>query len=266
MSARIEIDLVTKGPAKQIDADTALTVLTSLLEFLRSVRDGDTAGSDFHWYFTELAVGSLHTVGVGELIQAVVPRVKQKTAERRMEAICTRGLRRLNAGAEIPPGFTGQSLTALHKMGAVFGDSVTAIRVSTPQFRRPIRITSRFAANVAKLVGKGLTELGSVEGRLVMVSLARGCAFNVSDEVTGSSVVCRVEEQRLEEVKQALGRRVSVSGEVTYHRSSGEPTEISPVDTIRLLDETTPPKLEEIRRIIPRATPGETAERSTYGD
>ena len=80
-------------------------------------------------------------------------------------------------------------------------------------------------------------DLGSVEGRLETISLAGRETFNVRDEVFGLVVRCTIGDLSLDMLKAALGRRVSVSGDVTYNRV-GLPSEVSPVYAVNIIDDT----------------------------
>ena len=79
------------------------------------------------------------------------------------------------------------------------------------------------------------TDIGATEGRLETISLAGRPIFNVRDELFGNIVTCAIGKTSLDELKEGLGRRVLVHGEITYDRN-GLPSGISPVFSLDILN------------------------------
>ena len=253
MPAEIHLELFTDEAEHRIDAESFLTALDASLEVLREL-DASVTGGKFHWYYTYLEVGSGISTVAGELTEETMAAPAREDAEREIESLYVNGFTTLAASAHMPSGFTRRAAEAALRMVAVLSDSVTQMATYAPDIGRVV-VTERVAANLKELLGRGFTDVGAIEGKLETISLAGRPTFNVRDEVTGQSVVCALKIERLEEVKAALGRRVLVSGEVTYSKR-GEPSEVSPVEVIRLLDETEPPTVEEVRGIERDITEG----------
>jgi hypothetical protein len=251
----MHLDLHTDSPEPGINAASFLTALDAALEILREL-DREVSSGRFQWRYTELAIGSGLSVVEGELAEVDFSPAAEDVWSRELEALYFDGLASLDSRAGTPVGFNRRMVEAALRLASVLNDGVTAITTYSPHGGQ-VAITDRLAANAKEVLGRGFTDLGSIEGRLETISLAGRQTFNVRDELTGHSVVCLLGD-RLDDVKAALGRRVLVAGEVTFSKSH-EPSEISPVYLIRLLDDQLPPTVEEITGIEPDLSQGQPA-------
>ena len=76
--------------------------------------------------------------------------------------------------------------------------------------------------------------IGSVEGRLELVSIhARTRRFNVYHAITNRAIRCNLPKSMEQQAISSLGRRVIVSGIVSYN-AAGEPVKVE-VDRLRTL-------------------------------
>jgi hypothetical protein len=253
MPAQIHLELSTAEDQHYIDADSMLTALDATLEILREL--AASSGQDYEWRYTHLSIGSGNSVLEAELADPAVGPTEKLEAERGLEAGYVNGLASLEVSTHTPPGFTRKALEASLRLVSVLSDSVTGIVTYAPDTGR-VAPSEHIAANVKAILGRGFTDVGSIEGRLETISLAGRPTFNVRDELTSQSVRCTLDISRLEEVKEALGHRVLIAGEVTYSKH-GEPSEVSPVVEIRILDANTPPTVEEVLGIEPDITGGQ---------
>ena len=78
--------------------------------------------------------------------------------------------------------------------------------------------------------------IGAVEGKLELTSVSGGGRwFNVCHAITGNAVKCELSEDLEDEFASNLGRRVIVSGLVSYN-TMGDPIRVA-VDRIRAFEE-----------------------------
>lgn len=78
--------------------------------------------------------------------------------------------------------------------------------------------------------------VGSVEGRLAMISIQGRSRFIVYHALTHKAVTCKFEAEKwLTKVKDALGRRVSVQG-IVHFNAKREPVRVD-VESLRILRE-----------------------------
>jgi hypothetical protein len=96
--------------------------------------------------------------------------------------------------------------------------------------------TLRSAAMIDEFFGKRSTYHmadTTIEGSLETVTIHRGDAFDVFDQLTGTRVRCMLPEGKIQDAVAALGKRVSVSGRAKFSEK-GRPLSIE-VETIRVL-------------------------------
>jgi hypothetical protein len=96
-----------------------------------------------------------------------------------------------------------------------------------------VEISARAAANVDQLLRARYRTIGSVEGRLEMVSIHRRPRFTVYHSRTNKAVRCDFASEDLSTVTAALGRRVVVSG-VVHSNAKGEPLRVD-VERVAIL-------------------------------
>ena len=165
------------------------------------------------------------------------------------------GLGVIEGEGRSPAYYSERSLRAAKSTLKLIGrEGVTGFHVSGDG-PEPLVLTAQAAVNVDQLVRPARKSLGSVEGRLNMISLAGARPkFEVDDALTKKPVACRFEPAMLEAVKEALGRRVFVSGMVTYNRR-GEPLRVALDAPIRVLrDRAQLPSTDDIERHYPTLT------------
>ena len=253
MPARIEHHILTEGPEERIDADSFVAALDASLEIFHELDKGLTGGK-FHWYFTFLSVGSGHAVLEGIPDVSAVEFDEMEPVARQLEQRYVRGLAALEERADVPEGFTYKAIEAAQRLGSIFSDSVRALDVQTVS--GDTHVTSRMLESIREINKRGYRALGSIEGIVVGITLARRRpTFMVRKSDDNNIVDCIFVMDRLETVKDALGKRVLISGEITYNWR-GEMSEVSPVARVRLLGEGPIPSIEEITGLEPDITEG----------
>jgi hypothetical protein len=95
--------------------------------------------------------------------------------------------------------------------------------------------------------GSDYEDIGSVEGRLEVLSGHGGLAVVVYDPIDERAIKCEVTAQQLETALKSLLKRVEVSGTIRY-RGDGSPVSVR-VDNIVPFPELTPP-LNEVRGLL----------------
>jgi hypothetical protein len=121
---------------------------------------------------------------------------------------------------------------------------------------KTVALTARAAANVDQLRRVRHRAIGSIEGRLDVISVhGKMTRFIVYLSRTRKAVTCRFGQDQLETAKTALGRRVYVGG-VVHSNAKGEPVRLD-VERIRLLREVAElPTIAEMTGSNPRFTEG----------
>jgi hypothetical protein len=126
------------------------------------------------------------------------------------------GLRLVSVGAERPPFFTDDVLDSTHRLASLSG-RLPGMAVKNGHAGETL--TLQVARNAEAIIDRDvMTEIGTVEGRLEGINLhRRHRVFAVYDALTDQRVECRFAHRiTLDEVREALARRVAVHGAIRY--------------------------------------------------
>jgi hypothetical protein len=166
------------------------------------------------------------------------------------------GVGQLRRTEGLPQYFSPEIAAGLIKIGRqVRRDGVGGVRFLVPATEetpaRAEEVSSTVVSNALASVEGTEHALGSVAGLLDVINLRRG-AHQVSlyDDETRRAVRCRFPEVLFEVIKDALGHRVRILGEVTRNRQG----QILRMDTDRLerLADTPPaPSVDDLAGIAP---------------
>lgn len=126
------------------------------------------------------------------------------------------GLEQLTKGKR-PIGFNNAALRHVSRISKVAtSDSAVIVGGSG----RSIKCSLTLDSTVNHLAELRTKSWGSVEGKIQMISLRGTYRFNIYEVLTDERIACNIDDNLLEEVKEALGDRVVVYGEI--HKKGGE--------------------------------------------
>ena len=112
--------------------------------------------------------------------------------------------------------------------------------------------------NVDEMVNRYYVSNGSVEGVMEMVTLHENTYFRIYDAIRGWGVPCYFRRESIDDVRNAFGKRVSITGRLRSDRL-GKP-EAMQVSDIRILGLEPLPTPSEVRGIATGMTGGLKAE------
>jgi len=145
------------------------------------------------------------------------------------------GVRGVEQGDVLPPGFSLQALRSLRCAVGVLDDGVESIEfeaggekvTATDQFRmNATRIVLRtLRVHRVRTTMRGILDTLTVKGDVPV--------FFIRDRLRGRNVACRFSRDQLDEVKAALGSRVAVWGQARFSKED-DPTSIK-VEDFRIL-------------------------------
>lgn len=222
-----KVTLELDGPT--IPVDRFLSALEALLTLLREIdRElGDRGEPSLGWIISGLRSGSAH-VSV-----APQPRIKKTAAVHAQRVIqaAAAGLAKLeHDGDRRPRHFSDGALEAARTLTQSVGthkERLVQVRVRFGP--KQLQLTERTAATVEQLIGPQSKSLGSVEGRLEVISIHGREHFRILDRVTQRTVACYFQQGDLNTVWAMFGKRVAVYG-ILRSRASGEPISIEVKD------------------------------------
>jgi hypothetical protein len=251
--------LHVEGEHNDVTLDAFVDVLKGaqlILRELDSAISGNPRGK-LEWKIVDLGIASADAV-----IEAAAPEDDLQLPQLVGSSFVT-GLQTIERGEMMPPYFSEIAVKRVGQIsrkvgrGGVTGFEVEVRNGQTSDLALPrAELSGHAATAVAHLLAPKYSAYGSVMGMLGQINVRRGLTFNVYDALTKRAVKCKFAEEEFENVKQALRRRVIVSGTVERNES-GEPLRVNEPELVLLPDDEIP--TSEIRGIAPEFTGGVSA-------
>lgn len=246
------LELLVDGPEGQITLAGFAGILTRARLILRDLDSAISARpkGSLEWYITDLRIGS--AVAVVESRPAV-PEADERLAAMVSENFVI-GLETIERGESLPAYFSDTDMgrvAAISRMLPQAGGEVfRAAHLNGGQ--RTATLTSKAAVNVTKLMEPHFKTIGSVSGKLEVISIHGPPRFNVYDNLTKRAVRCRFPREQLDEVAAALGQTVIVSG-IVHRNGNGEPISVERPE-LRIVEAGQRPTTRDIVGIDPAFT------------
>ncbi|AFY70048.1 hypothetical protein Pse7367_1770 [Thalassoporum mexicanum PCC 7367] len=200
--------------------------------------DKEISGKDtpsVEWAITSVSGGSIHLTIEGN------PVDEETDPDMPLEVITTfeKGIESLRLGDLYPEGFSSRALKSTKNFAtAISPDKLAEISFSSNDWR--FDVSPSMSASVDELVNDFYKYHGSIEGRLVSISVVKNINFCIRTTAQKKLIKCSFKREMLEEAKQYIDKRVYVYGLIRqiYH---GDKLSVQ-VETIRPL-----PMDEEVR-------------------
>lgn len=170
-----------------------------------------------------------------------VPRLAGKKVQNNSDLIIPaflNGLKTIRAKAVRPNHFSDDALANAKELSLAVNGDVQKITVTgslNGKLARPVILTHDVARHVDEVIGPRYTAIGSVEGKLEMISIRRFLKFGITHAITGRMVNCRFTFAMLEQIKASLGKRVIAAG-IVHYNAQDEPVRVD-VEWLRILKE-----------------------------
>jgi hypothetical protein len=260
----VRFQLENDDGESRIDARAFIAALQASTDLLTELGQ-EITGDKFQWHIVSLGIGSGIAETAGEwVISDADPLIDdplhRAQIEKEIVSSYVDGLSTLDRGAHWPAHFTEGAIEAAGRFAGVLGDHVVSIRASVPTLNKSVIVTERVVANVKELEARSFTDVGSVEGRVVSISLARSpFYFRVRESLHGWLITCRFSLDQIDTIRELLMRRVAVRGKILY-ADDGRPVRVSAIQEIRKLDIDKPFDLAGFIGIAPEFTEGFASE------
>lgn len=151
--------------------------------------------------------------------------------------------------AERPRYFSDNALKNVQELASILDGTNQGLEsVKIWMNGKPNSLSNKSIANIKALLETYTTAIGSVEGKLEMITERGGLLFNVYDFLTDTPVKCSFKEELIPQITSAFGKRVSVYGVIKYRRG-GIPISIQ-VENFRVLGRDKLPTFEDVRGIL----------------
>ena len=237
-----------------IDFQAMLRVFGACARMLSQVeRDlaGRNAGQS-QWQIKDTGIGSFTL----ELETPPSQHSRNGHDPAQIAAVLIDGFNCLEHKRDVPPELKESTLKEVRSVaGALKSRDVEhELLVSSDVTGQRGRISHPMARQINRMLLKERVTIGSVEGKLELVSVHKGDRkFNVYHSVTGKAVRCDLSLALEKDVIDALGKQVVVSGKV-YRNLNGDPVKVA-VERLRVLHENREiPTLDELMGSIPDLT------------
>jgi hypothetical protein len=158
-----------------------------------------------------------------------------------------KGIESLQSGSrEYPQFFNHEAISAARDLGRLIdveGEYVSSVYLRNGS--APVEITSQISATADDLLGSKHEEMGSVEGKIEIISDRKGFKCSIFDPLYDRSIVCHFDNTEVEDkAYRAFKKRALARGIVRYDRK-GIPVNIA-VDDIRVFaEESQLPSVEQ---------------------
>lgn len=236
VSVRLDVEL--QGPLGGITAEVASRTLLDVDALLKSLdreRRGAAEGeSDVQWTFTRLAVGS---------VKATMEPITSSFEDRPQKAALSlvRGLSEAESAEVLPDDWDETSIRIARRMAGRLGDHERGLSLIARDGRilEEGHITRRTARNL-RVADKTVSEsIGSISGSLGTLSVRGQGKLSAGVWLDrGPRVTVKFAEDMLSTMKDALGRRVTISGRL-YRNSRDQIVRVH-MKRLDLLESTQP--------------------------
>jgi hypothetical protein len=172
-----------------------------------------------NWYVRRIDTTESATEGALTIsfVSHLKPLKKKYTAPPDIAPRVTRtflsGVEDLEEHCRIPPYLSGVGMERAGEMADLLRkNGAKGFRFVSDD--KAVEVTGKTSDNVGKLLSIRRTSIGSVEGRLEGINIHRNLRVILYHAVTKRAVSCLFDPLQLDLVKNALGKRVVVSGEL----------------------------------------------------
>ena len=251
--AATEITVSVEGKTPDLLAQPFLDAMNRSLEILRDL-DADIAmrrSPTLRWAIEHMHIGSPAVMILRAIPPANGKDVSQDVANRYVD-----GLALLEQGEQLPASFSEDALNAAKRLADLTRGNECTVIIRTG--RRSVQVSQRISVNVDEMVKRSYVSDGSVEGVLEMATLHEHTYFRVYDAIQGWGVPCYFRQDIVDEVRNAFGRRVSITGRLRSDRL-GKPESMQ-VSSIQMLGIEPLPTVGDVRGIAKGMTGGLKAE------
>lgn len=238
-----------EGEPKTIYMSAFLTAVNSWVKMLADLDSGISgqAKGTLDWIVSDLATGSLQVAVESR------SRLEGQNYGPKVEEASVNGLRLLEIEGLTPPYMSEAGIISAKRMLKLIGNcGVTGITIQNTF--EGVGLSARASANIDQLLPIRHRALGSVEGKLEMISIhGNKPQFLVYHHRTHKAVRCVFPAEMLEQVKDALGSRVIAIGQI-HLNAKNEPVRVD-IEEIRILrTESDLPSIARITGIDPDFT------------
>lgn len=236
------LEICVSGKGQMVDVETFVGALNGFHHMLQTLESDPT--KKIKWGICDLRIGSAVAV-----LQPSGPHDAALGMARRVAD----GIALMEETSLPPDDFPLETIRAMK--GVIDLAKRAKAKVTVSSRERRLELSDRTAEAVRTVLEVATwQENGSITGALYMVNLYGGMMkCGIQDEMSGERIACTFREQELDDVKIALGCRVSASGLLRFNRRN-EMISIHVDELRRLPSDKDLPSIDEMIGLAPDIT------------
>lgn len=250
-----KISIVIGGKDENVDARASLELLVEAIALLGDIEAQQLgARARLRWTFTSASKNSplrLEILGITPHERgSAIPVAK----------LFLEGMDALENSGPIPSWLDAEMMGRAKRIVRRIGTEISSLTFGSPE--RIVRVTQRVAANADLFrLPEKYSEFSEHEGVLGQITAhEQAREFCIFDPITNRKIHCVFPIEDLGRVRDALTRRVFVSGLTTYRRKDDLPLSIQVDDWSVLRSDSELPSLDEIHAMGVDLTKGRRSE------
>lgn len=254
MSKRLQMGI--EGERGKISLETFAVVVRNTFDILADLDNAVSSipQGSLEWFIADVSFGSL-VIAIESKSKLPDIDYSSKVAETFVD-----GLAHIQRERTTPPYFSDYDLRKAQELARrLRKDGAKAVIIHDIERQVKATISPEVVPDLGQLINVRFQDIGSVEGRLEMISIHKVPRFTIYHAITQRSIRCKFEPKLLDLVKEALGRRVVISG-VVYFNYRYEAVRVDLQKLTILPKEEELPYPKDLRGMAPDFTGDKTTE------
>lgn len=236
----------------KVSVETLKDALEGAMEMLRSMeKEFTTTETVVRWEITRVEMRSPLKLTFAPRVRSIQGKVarKAKTIGRNIVKSFLKGIDAMETGQTeskgVPQHFNEETLRAAQRLTTIAKKEGAKVTLGSNKGNQ-ITLTDNTIRNANEMVSKSrrYTDASTIEGILEVVSVRERRSVFIWDALTNQKIECFVDEEKLKECLSLFGKRVAISGDVTYRNDLPCTIDVESIERLPGEDEVV--RLEDI--------------------
>ncbi len=240
-----ELTITLSDKQGRVSIETLTTALENALEMLRSIESEIVAsGVTVRWEISRVSMRSPLRMTFQPRVRSAKGRVSRSMGNRIVKSVL-QGIEGIETGKSVPKSFTENALEATKKMFKSVTKEGASVAFGSRTDPRPIKLTESAVKHIDELASKArfYVDYSTIEGRLEVISVHERNSVVIWETLTDNRIECLVDVEEIKQASSLLGRRVAVTGRVSYRNHIPKTISVEgPIKVLRTSAELPQPK------------------------
>jgi hypothetical protein len=235
-----ELTITLSEKDGRLGVQTLVDALENALAMLKGLESDIVAsGIKVRWEVVRISMKS-------PLRFTIAPRIKGRagrTSGRKIVKACLQGMREIEKTPEPPIYFNDDSLEAAKKLVKAAGSDGASLTISS-NGQDKITLTEKAVRHIEEIASKArkYMDFSTIEGRLEIISVHVQPSFAIWEMLTNYRIECHGSEEHMAQAMSLLGKRVAVTGRVSYSNHKPKSIQVESMKGLREINELPQPK------------------------